>query len=336
MKTILRVLLAFMLAVGMPVHAQAVSDSTSTGSLTAAQQTVELHQVNAVANAQVQLSGTWVGTVVAEGSNDGFTTTNSLTTTQGAGVAASSAGLTANGFYRIVDPTNYASIRLRVSAYTSGTIVATLKTSNVSGLQAVMSLNAANFLTTTTFGAGSAKIGIVTTDQTTHGTTDLVAADVTKVAGVAVKTGAGTASGTVRVELPTDGTGKVGLNAGTAQIGHVVADAATTGGASTFHSVTLTTTAVAVDASPGQVYGYIIGNPNATVCHVQFWDLATGDVTVGTTANKMDVPIPANGGANVAFPFGIAFATAITVAETTTDGGNTACGTLMTVNVIYK
>jgi hypothetical protein len=124
--------------------------------------------------------------------------------------------------------------------------------------------------------------------------------------------------------------------AGTNQIGHVVADAATTGGASTFHSVTLTNTATAVDALPGQLYGYIIYNPNATVCHVQLWDLATGSVTVGTTANKLDIPIPANGGANVSFPFGILFSTAITAAETTTDGGSTACGTLMTANFLYR
>jgi hypothetical protein len=36
-----------------------------------------------------------------------------------------------------------------------------------------------------------------------------------------VKSGAGTAAGSLRVELPTDGTGKVGLNAGTAEVGKV-------------------------------------------------------------------------------------------------------------------
>jgi hypothetical protein len=58
-------------------------------------------------------------------------------------------------------------------------------------------------------GASSAKIGVVTTDQTTHGTTDLVAADITKVAGAAIAQGHGTAAAAVRVELPTDGTGLV-------------------------------------------------------------------------------------------------------------------------------
>jgi hypothetical protein len=57
--------------------------------------------------------------------------------------------------------------------------------------------------------AGSAIIGKVTTDQTTHGTTDLVAADITKVAGSAIAQGHGTAAAAIRVELPSDGTGVV-------------------------------------------------------------------------------------------------------------------------------
>lgn len=77
--------------------------------------------------------------------------------------------------------------------------------------------------------AGSAKVGIVTTDQTTHGTTDLVAADITKIAGVAVATGHGTAGGAIRVELPTDGTGVVGLSAGTAVVGKFTTDQTTHG-----------------------------------------------------------------------------------------------------------
>ena len=58
--------------------------------------------------------------------------------------------------------------------------------------------------------AGANIIGKFTTDQTTHGTTDLVAADITKVAGAPISQGHGTAATAVRVELPTDGTGLVG------------------------------------------------------------------------------------------------------------------------------
>lgn len=53
--------------------------------------------------------------------------------------------------------------------------------------------------------AGTNIIGKVTTDQTTHGTTDLVAADITKVGGVAVTTGTGVSgTGVLRVAPATD------------------------------------------------------------------------------------------------------------------------------------
>lgn len=57
--------------------------------------------------------------------------------------------------------------------------------------------------------AGANIIGAVKTDQTTHGTTDLVAADITKVAGAAIQQGHGVAAAAIRVELPTDSTGVV-------------------------------------------------------------------------------------------------------------------------------
>ena len=60
----------------------------------------------------------------------------------------------------------------------------------------------------------------VKTDQTTHGTTDLVAADVTKIGGVAVSVGNGVSgTGVQRVTLASDSTGQVALAAGTNTIG---------------------------------------------------------------------------------------------------------------------
>jgi hypothetical protein len=85
--------------------------------------------------------------------------------------------------------------------------------------------------------AGTAIIGKVATDQTTHGTTDLVAADITKVNGASVAVGHGVAATALRVELPTDGTGVVGLNAGSAIVGKVGIDQTTPG---TTNAVALT------------------------------------------------------------------------------------------------
>lgn len=116
--------------------------------------------------------------------------------------------------------------------------------------------------------AGSAIIGKVTTDQTTHGTTDLVAADITKVAGATISQGHGTAATAIRVELPTDGTGVVGLIAGTALVGKVGIDQTTPG----------TTNAVAVIAGQNGV----AGGAGAVGATVQRTTLASDDPAVAT------------------------------------------------------
>lgn len=60
---------------------------------------------------------------------------------------------------------------------------------------------------------------------TPSGTQDV---NITKVAGAAIAQGHGVAATAIRVELPTDGTGVVGLNAGTNVIGHVITDTGST------------------------------------------------------------------------------------------------------------
>lgn len=67
---------------------------------------------------------------------------------------------------------------------------------------------------------------VISGSITPSGTQDV---NLAQVAGATVATGAGTAAGSVRVELPTDGTGKVGLNAGSAIIGNVRIDQTTPG-----------------------------------------------------------------------------------------------------------
>jgi hypothetical protein len=98
----------------------------------------------------------------------------------------------------------------------SGTVTANAVQSgtwNVGTVTTVTTVSTVTAVTaiTNALPTGANVIGKVTTDQTTHGTTDLVAADITKVAGASVATGHGTASGAMRVELPTDGTGQVSL-----------------------------------------------------------------------------------------------------------------------------
>lgn len=101
--------------------------------------------------------------------------------------------------------------------------------------------------------AGSALLGKVTTDQTTHGTSDLVAADITKIAGATVPVGHGVAATAMRVELPSDGTGVVGLIAGAALVGKVGVDQTTPG----------TTNNVAVGRVEGHGYETVAASQTA-------------------------------------------------------------------------
>lgn len=119
----------------------------------------------------------------------------------------------------------------------------------------------------------------------------------------------------------------------------VQAIAGSTGGAS-MYSANVTTTAASVDASPGQIYWYYIGNTNSSACYLQVFDVASGSVTVGTTTPTLSLMIPASsssvGGANSGTFVGLAFSTAISIASTTTRTGSSACTNGLDVNIGYK
>ena len=86
-------------------------------------------------------------------------------------------------------------------------------------------------------------------------------------------------------------------------------------------------TAQAVKTTPGNLYNVTIvngaGTLNGVVSYLQLFDLATGDVTVGTTTPKYVIPVPANGFTVMDFNTPMQFNTAITYALTTTPAGAT-------------
>jgi hypothetical protein len=93
-------------------------------SMTAAQEAVTLARFQTWSYAAIQLTGTFVGTVTFETTVDGtnwvtvsVTPSNSVTTVTSA---------TAPGVW-FVQITGFAGVRARVSAYTSGTITASIK-----------------------------------------------------------------------------------------------------------------------------------------------------------------------------------------------------------------
>lgn len=164
-------------------------------------------------------------------------------------------------------------------------------------------------------------------------------------------TGSGTATGALRVELPTNGTGvlatvgavtaitnalpagtnaigKLAANsgvdigdvdvtsiaAGTNTIGDVGVKPRTSGGLSIYRNIDLDEADVAVKASAGQLFGWYIFNAATSTRYVKFYDASTASTTVGTTTPVLTIPVPAGAAANVFSEIGIAFATAITAA----------------------
>jgi hypothetical protein len=139
----------------------------------------------------------------------------------------------------------------------------------------------------------------------------------------------------------TVGSSKVNVNlssgsipTGTNTIGNVIAAPTTTGGLSVASNA-IKATATAVKGSAGQVYGWFVYNNNSAQSYLQFYNTTTGSTTVGTNV-IFSIGIPANAGANVSFPIGIAFSTAITVAAATTFNGNTAPTNNVEYNIFYN
>jgi hypothetical protein len=118
-----------------------------------------------------------------------------------------------------------------------------------------------------------------------------------QIAGAATATGHGTATGALRVELPTDGTGLVGLAAGANTIGAVNLAAATTGGATPYHlsgGTAASTNATSVKASAGTLCDLAVINTTATLAYLKLYDSASAPTCSSATGLKHVYPVPAN------------------------------------------
>lgn len=165
---------------------------------------------------QVAASGSqWTGTLQFERSADGGITWSQVTA-----VLSSASNVlnscTGNGIF-VIAAGGFTHARIRATAAIANTAAITLAAA--SGNDVILNANGTRLFDNTTSSsltitsgaasvapiAGTNIIGKVTTDQTTHGTSDLVAADLTKVAGTAVDVNSGTKSaGTQRQVLATD------------------------------------------------------------------------------------------------------------------------------------
>ena len=99
----------------------------------------------------------------------------------------------------------------------------------------------------------------------------------------------------------------------------------------------LTGTAIAASASAHTLTGYSFDNTgNNASTYIQFFDVAAGSVTLGTTVPKFVVAVPAGGYVDDPQMSGVTFSTAVTVAATTTRTGSTPPASGVAATVFYK
>ncbi|HEV2178344.1 MAG TPA: hypothetical protein VGU20_31105 [Stellaceae bacterium] len=125
------------------------------------------------------------------------------------------------------------------------------------------------------------------------------------------------------------------LAAGTNAVGQVNVSPVSGQGWPSTYSGSIAATVTAVKTSAGTLGAYYIDNPNASMAYVQIFDAAVASVTLGTTAPKWSIGIPASGAANLEFVNGLKFSTAITIAVTTTRAGSTGPGSTVDINIAY-
>lgn len=319
-------------------------------------------------NLRVVTSGSGGGSSI----NDGATFTRGTTpeTTAG-GIAETSAPTLTNGKAGSLSLTLAGGLRVDGSGATqpiSGTVTANAGSGTfaISAASLPLPTGAATNSTvaalqvaqasTTSGQSGTLMLGAVTTGAPTYTTAQTSPFSLDTAGNVRVTVSNGISSGTAgapnsavlsiqgitsMTPIKTDGSG-VTQPVSIAATVSVTDVPATSGGWSKWstphdNSNTPLTTKAAVKGSAGQLGGYIIYNPNASVAYVQVFDAATtGAVTLGTTRPDMVIPIPASSGANLEIGKGAAFASGIVVAATTADSNATAPGTGLTCTFLFK
>lgn len=92
-----------------------------------------------------------------------------------------------------------------------------------------------------------------------------------------------------------------------------------------------------VKTSAGRLYGLHIQNPNSADAWVQFFDLASANVTVGTTTPNWSFWVPGLAGIDdLDFAVAIEFNTALVIAATLTATGAGAPATGLVTNLFYR
>lgn len=289
-------------------------DQTASGSFTGSGQAVTITLNGAGDSMLVSLTGNiaFTGTVVIEGSVNGTDFNYALPLAPlPLGAAVVSAGLAlsgANASEYLVRIAGFAKVRARCSAYTSGTLTVALRTTtaqtflhNVSHVGgAAVDTNSGTksggtqriVLATDQPAFSTAGLMSVKTDQTTHGTTDLVAADIVKVNGNAALAGNGvTGTGSPRVTIASDNTPfPIKIDQTTPGTTNKVAANITdvpVSTAGTPAGVTVSTSAVSLKASNASRKAIVITNNGVGILYIGH---TSGVTASGSTMGMMVVP----------------------------------------------
>jgi len=112
-----------------------------------------------------------------------------------------------------------------------------------------------------------------------------------------------------------------------------------TGGASVYRLISAATNnANNIKASAGQIYGWYFSNENNAFRYLKFYNKATSP-TVGTDTPFLTLPIPGKSAGHVAWPFGIAMGTGISVAivsgQADNNNGSISAGDVV-IDVLYS
>ena len=117
-----------------------------------------------------------------------------------------------------------------------------------------------------------------------------------------------------------------------------VAQAASTSGGSTPKGYHISSNAVqAIKSSAGQLYGYYLDNTaNAATTYFQFFNIASGSVSLGSSSPLFVIPVPAGSAANLSMSPGWVFGTAMSFAATTTYNGSTFAASAVDCTIAYN
>jgi hypothetical protein len=190
---------------------------------------------------------------------------------------------------------------------------------------------------------------VLASNQTSIPVAATLTAETTKVIGtvnISSSQTVGLAAGTAGIGKLTANSGVdigdvdvTSISAGTNAIGDVGIVPRTSGGTDIFRSLDIDETEEDVKTSAGQLFGYFFFNAAVTTHYIKFYNATAANTTVGSTTPVLTLPMPAGAAANISFPWGIVFSTAICVAATTgvadNDTGEPATNAVV-INVFYK